>query len=361
MQEELSRKPMGSDSIADDVVTVPTGSLDKAVATSRDPDYWFDDGNLILVPRGVAFRVYKGLLAEHSMIFRSMFHVAQAVPASEDLVEGCPVVPLDDCPNELRELFKLIFPLSSNLKFHGPKVDIAFISNIIRLDHKYELQSLYGEAMHYLTSYYTSSFDAWEDGRHAALWQPDPIHAIRAIGLARLTGTPSILPTAFYICATLGPDIVHGCPPDGGGGGPAERLAPDDLRAVLELKARLATENARAGFLLLRFLNIYACQPCVEVWRRILEQAARAEDLAPHAVASERALDSWTANADCLPVPAAVGGNGNLHYAHMPSSPPHTLCAACRNRLQVRDRELRREIWRRLPEFLGLTIENWDA
>ena len=90
--------------------------LDKVKAATRDKDYWFDDGNLILVSQGAAFRVYKGLLAEHSTVFRSMFHVAQGKHETDDLVEGCPVVTLYDSPNDLRELFQLIYPLSTNIK-----------------------------------------------------------------------------------------------------------------------------------------------------------------------------------------------------------------------------------------------------
>ena len=113
MDEDPTRKRTRSDNLE---LTQPTTGLDRVTNATRDSDYWFDDGNLILVSRGVAFRVYKGLLGEHSAIFRSMFHIAQAAPAPEDLVEGCPVIPLDDSPDDLRELFRLIFPLSTNLK-----------------------------------------------------------------------------------------------------------------------------------------------------------------------------------------------------------------------------------------------------
>ena len=117
MDEEPTRKRARSTPLKDhELETQPGTGFEKVAAATRDSDYWFDDGNLILVSRGVAFRIYKGLLGEHSAIFRSMFHIAQAVPAPEDLVEGCPVIPLDDSPDDLRELFRLIFPLSTNLK-----------------------------------------------------------------------------------------------------------------------------------------------------------------------------------------------------------------------------------------------------
>ncbi|KAI1791592.1 hypothetical protein LXA43DRAFT_422413 [Ganoderma leucocontextum] len=364
MNGEPSRKCTRNGDLEDDNSTGPTTGFDKVAAATRDSDYWFDDGNLILVSQGVAFRIYKGLLAEHSAMFRSMFHIAQAAPATEDLVDGCPVIPLDDSPNDLRELFRLIFPLSTNLKFNGRKVDIAFISAVIRLDHKYELKGLHKKALNYLTTYYTTSFDAWVDGRHAAYWQPDPIHAICAISLARLTNTPSILPAAFYVCAALGPDLVRGLSLEAGDGF-AERLAPEDMRLCLEMKAHLVAENTRAAFLLFRFPGTQICQrtygqgTCAEVWRRMLEQAGVYR--VPHPIASERVMDSWVGNADCLPTTMLTVGPTPGSVVHMPSYTQRTLCKGCRNHLQVRDQEVRRQIWRRLPEFVGLTIENWDV
>ena len=50
----------------------------------------------------------KGLLAEHSSVFGSMFDVAQAVPNPSELIDGCPVIELYDSPNDLRGLFRLI-------------------------------------------------------------------------------------------------------------------------------------------------------------------------------------------------------------------------------------------------------------
>lgn len=83
----------------------------------RDENFWFEDGNIILAARSVGFKVYKGLLAEHSTVFRSMFVVAQgAHAAGEQAPDGCPVVPLDDSPEDLRQLFRLIYPLTSNIR-----------------------------------------------------------------------------------------------------------------------------------------------------------------------------------------------------------------------------------------------------
>ena len=40
--------------------------------TSRDNDFWMEDGNVILVAQGVGFRLYKNLLADRSLVFADM-------------------------------------------------------------------------------------------------------------------------------------------------------------------------------------------------------------------------------------------------------------------------------------------------
>ena len=60
---------------------------------------WFEDGNVVLQAEKVQFKVYMGILAANSAIFRDMFAVARADKG--DAVEGCPVVHLDDNPEQL--------------------------------------------------------------------------------------------------------------------------------------------------------------------------------------------------------------------------------------------------------------------
>ena len=57
-----------------------------------------------------------------------------------------------------------------------------------------------------------------------------PVHAIGAINLARLTGTTSILPCAFYHCCTLGGAVVDGWKREDGS---VERLSDEDLKRCI--------------------------------------------------------------------------------------------------------------------------------
>ena len=249
-------------------------------------------------------------------------------------------------------------------RFTSLKVDIASISAIIRLDHKYELKGLYDEALRYLTTYYTTNFDTWADGTNAIEWHPEPIHAIAAINLGRLTNTTSILPLAFYICATLGPEVARGFHR---GDGSWETLSPDDLYLCLQMKERLVAENAHSAFVLLRpqgqqhCSNAHGYQMCAEVTRKILDQAGLSKG--PRALSSDRALDSWIVTVDSYSPPPAPAPPtlGPYVSVMMYAQQARAVCKGCRSHMQTRDRELRRNIWRKLPEFIGLTVDNWDA
>lgn len=101
---------------SDNGIVRPPSHLQSQQFFTRDEKYWFEDGNIILSARNVGFKVYKGLLAEHSAVFRGMFVVAQGAHTAGEQADGCPVVPLDDSPDDLRELFRIIYPLTSNVR-----------------------------------------------------------------------------------------------------------------------------------------------------------------------------------------------------------------------------------------------------
>ncbi|KAI9061883.1 hypothetical protein FKP32DRAFT_1604601 [Trametes sanguinea] len=333
-----------------------TALSDAAIATvpptvnippTRDAEYWFEDGNIILVAQHVSFKVYKGLLAEHSEVFRSMFLVAQGSQASTDLsTDGCPVVTLDDSPEDLRQFFRLIYPLSTNFKLNRGDIDIDLLSAVIRLDHKYELVSLYAEAINHLTTYYTMDFNAWISGENAKKWKPKPIHAIGAIALARLTNTLSILPTAFYELCALGPSaLLNGYISSSG---TVHRLPESDLELCVRMRDSLTLMNTRVAFILFKH-NQREClsgpntSTCSNTIRTVLEQSGLGK--LPHSVASRRALESWLPNFD----------------AYLASPGMKSLCNKCRSDIETREKALRHQIWCKLPEILDITIDGWDT
>lgn len=78
----------------------------------RDDEFWFEDGNIVLVARDIEFRVYKGILAKHSPVFGDMFSLPPG-PSSEGTTAAtdiCPVVHLSDSPEDFRHVLRVCMP-----------------------------------------------------------------------------------------------------------------------------------------------------------------------------------------------------------------------------------------------------------
>ena len=75
----------------------------------QDKTYWYNDGNIVVVAQGVGFRVFKGLLAEVSEVFRDLFALPQ--PSSDtrepDAID-CPVVHVTDTADQFRSLLDML-------------------------------------------------------------------------------------------------------------------------------------------------------------------------------------------------------------------------------------------------------------
>lgn len=71
---------------------------------------WYDDGNVVLVAGNRAFRIHRGVLSQHSPVFRDMFAVPQ--PTSDIAIGGRPVVRLQDDPLHLEFLLGAMYDRS---------------------------------------------------------------------------------------------------------------------------------------------------------------------------------------------------------------------------------------------------------
>lgn len=73
-------------------------------------DFWFSDGNMVLLAGNVAFKVHRGQLVRHSDIFHDMFSMPQ--PEGEDgqgLLDGCPWVELHDDASDVLHLLRALY------------------------------------------------------------------------------------------------------------------------------------------------------------------------------------------------------------------------------------------------------------
>lgn len=76
----------------------------------RSSEFWYQDGTIIFVAQDTAFRIYRGLLAQHSIVFRGLFMVPQ--PEDAEQIDGCLVVRISDHPRDFEYMLRFLAGLS---------------------------------------------------------------------------------------------------------------------------------------------------------------------------------------------------------------------------------------------------------
>ncbi|KAI0669056.1 hypothetical protein C8Q78DRAFT_978378 [Trametes maxima] len=192
----------------------------------KDGNFWFPNGSTIIIAAAsVSFRVYSGVLSRHSVVFRDMLQFPQ--PSSAPSAEGCPVLEVSDSPCDLRHLFKVLFPNPTvrPLTSVPATVQFDYISALVRLAHKYQMDDILKDSLSYLTDYYTMDYQGWPKRDQKPL-QVESAQAIEAIFISRLTQTDTMLPPALLHCCFLGPKLFRGYTREDGS---VAKLSPEDL------------------------------------------------------------------------------------------------------------------------------------
>ena len=135
---------------------------------------------------------------------------------------------------------------------HGRLINVDFriVVALFRLGHKYCIYDVLEEAAACLMRHYTTDFDAWTaiaTGKQSTFLQTASRDAITVIRLARLAELPALLPSAFLVCTTLGPELFR-----------EGLLSPGDLSRIMNGKARL--ERLAAEHLLAAFQCLLDCE-----------------------------------------------------------------------------------------------------
>ena len=322
-----------------------------SVVLKRDEEFWYEDGNIILTARDVEFRVFKGILADHSPVFRDMFSLPQ--PPSADT--SVPTVKLEDSPEDLRHVLRAVMPGSASIRcvdnfsrdstcsvlvcafspFGLDSPSFYMVSALIRVGHKYDITQLVQSALERLKLFYTTDFERW-NGRAGGRVPPsfEDIHVIGVVNLARLTGEVSILPTALLACCTLA-DITAGFPREDG---TLERLSLEDIGCCWKTRAALTTlaiemQIDTYGF---KYSNCSRSQCSAEV-KNVLNCK----------YPKQRAY--LTAGDPLSPQTSGVGEDLKSRF-----------CSSYWSMLEKRDLEGRRAAWKKLPGIVGVSIPGWD-
>ncbi|KAI0081009.1 hypothetical protein K474DRAFT_1657193 [Panus rudis PR-1116 ss-1] len=112
----------------------------RADALQRSSDVWFDDGNVVIVAQGTAFRVHRGVVARKSDIFRDMFSIPQPAASLEtEMYDGCPVVHVSDSRVEVMLLLAAMYDIDSKIHDVGSRMPAAHAEALLKLAAKYEV------------------------------------------------------------------------------------------------------------------------------------------------------------------------------------------------------------------------------
>ncbi|KAF9482912.1 hypothetical protein BDN70DRAFT_904417 [Pholiota conissans] len=174
-------------------------------------DFWFHDGNVVIIAGSAAFKVHRGQLERHSEVFSDLFSIPQ--PPQQELIDSCPYVELQDCPSDV---FYFLSALYDGLYFKKPRAsDFPIIAAVLRLSSKYLVEHLRQRCIARLDTDWPSSLTGWdlreqrstdENGRYMP--RDHCAHPILVIELALDMNLPSILPAALYDLSRYGPSKI---------------------------------------------------------------------------------------------------------------------------------------------------------
>ncbi|KAF5347591.1 hypothetical protein D9756_010707 [Leucocoprinus leucothites] len=194
----------------------------------RRDDVWFEDGNLILQTDNALFRVYSGLLAARSSVFKDM--LAFPPPLEGNFThDNCPVVRIYDSTQDVRFFLNAIFD-SGYFEAPPAQTEFCIVAGVLRLSTKYDVQYLRRRALQHLAATFPTSLDAWHKRDKTRTIPPVDNTPFAALQLAREFDLPWIIPSIMY-CISSHPLIksIEGadfC-------GQKLRLTSDDQRCAL--------------------------------------------------------------------------------------------------------------------------------
>ncbi|EIW61079.1 uncharacterized protein TRAVEDRAFT_46303 [Trametes versicolor FP-101664 SS1] len=229
----------------------------------KDECVWLPDGDIILLPRNeaIGFCVYREVLERESRVLKD--EIARQLPTATTTADGRPAICMPDTTHELQTLLSALF-IGKDYYHVADKpsaIWFVYLSALVRMGHKYEIQDLVDEGIARLKKYYPANPTEWEDIRtREKCLETCATAATRVVALALLTDTPTLLPGALLDCCMLatrtqadmfyknakGP--IH-CPE-------LEELPPDMRARVMAGTALLTT--ARAA----RTLGVLRAVPC---------------------------------------------------------------------------------------------------
>ncbi|KAH9835448.1 uncharacterized protein C8Q71DRAFT_765924 [Rhodofomes roseus] len=209
-----------------------------------DKEVYFADGNIDVIAERTAFRVHRGVLSAHSEVFQDMLSIPQ--PESTGHGHDVPIVEVTDAADEMRHLLLVLYYRNEDFRSQKPAI-FGVASCLVRLAHKYQIQSVLDDAMGRIKGFYPSDLDDFKkvfdrQAANTALIHAEP-DCMEVVKLARLVGDISLLPAAFYRCCQLSPSFLLGKQPDGTFSN-SHRLPDEDIGRCMAGKAYLTSARS---------------------------------------------------------------------------------------------------------------------
>ncbi|KAF8876171.1 hypothetical protein BD779DRAFT_1475769 [Infundibulicybe gibba] len=236
MESESSSSP--TDSTLNDVPPPPESSPNEP---KRDPNLWFDDGNLILQAGNTLFRVYGGMLAARSAVFKDML----SFPQPDDVVklEGCPLVHLHDAPTDVSSFLRAIFD-SGFYESPSTPTELSVVTSVLRLSRKYDVPYLRRRSILHFATAYPTTLEDWIKRERARTIPPKDYTPFAVLPVIREFDLPWILPSVMYcLCTHALANTLDGAPWEGSN----IDMTWEDKRACIAGRAQLILAQTRAA------------------------------------------------------------------------------------------------------------------
>ncbi|GLB45498.1 hypothetical protein LshimejAT787_2300580 [Lyophyllum shimeji] len=215
----------------------------RAVPDDARGSPYFYDGNILLVTHDAAFKSYRGLLISKANWFAST--VAGMNDDSVDVVENCPIIPMEDSSQDLSYFLEaLLDETGSHFPFESLS-DFYALAGALRLATKYGAEEVRTNAIATLERRYPTTLSGWDRIRsYSAGCAPWECDRVLIINLAREVEAFSILPSAMAMLTNdSSAGEVFGVP-----------LHPFTPRRTLSPHSRLNPDDER-GFALMKEFN----------------------------------------------------------------------------------------------------------
>ncbi|KAI0318887.1 hypothetical protein OF83DRAFT_1170710 [Amylostereum chailletii] len=190
--------------MSENALSSSDNSTQRVPPRTRYTSLWFADGNVVLLCSAAqgdmdetAFRIHRSILSHHSKVFKDMFSVGEGANEDSDMMDGCPVVRVQDKADDMANLLRRLYSLESREVRKSPSLEL--ISSIMGLASKYIMEGLRQELVDDLLNIFPTSLD---DYMNSSL-SPSPDNPLLGIDIGLKYELPAIIPTACYRAALL--------------------------------------------------------------------------------------------------------------------------------------------------------------